>query len=176
MRKIKSKRTTLILRFCTGLGVFFLLSGMAGKPPLVGGPAPHFQLHSLSGSPVGIADYQGKVVLLTFWATWCKPCKQEMPEIQTAYEKLKDQGFVVLALNFGEKGPVAEKLVKEMGLTFPVLLDEDVEVAERHQVVSLPVSFFIDPNGIIKKKVIGGTLTQEEITTIFHELQGTTKS
>ncbi|MFQ5589451.1 MAG: redoxin domain-containing protein, partial [Nitrospiria bacterium] len=151
--------------------IFCFLTGMAKKPPLVGGPAPHFQLNTLNGPSAKISDYQGKVVLLTFWATWCKPCRKEMPEIQASYEALKDQGFVVLAVNFGEKGPVARELVKTMGLTFPVLLDEDVAVAERHQVVSLPVSFFIDPSGIIKKQVFGGTLTKAQITTLVHQLQ-----
>ncbi len=154
----------------TGIMVLCFLTGMAQKPPLVGGPAPHFQLNTLNGRPAKISDFQGNVVLLTFWATWCKPCKKEMPEIQAAYETLKDEGFVVLALNFGEKGQVAEKLVREMNLTFTVLLDEEVEVAERHQVVSLPVSFFIDAQGVIRKKVVGGTLTQEEITQIFYQI------
>jgi len=149
----------------------FLLTGMAAKPPLVGGPAPDFQLDQLNGPSVKMSDYRGKVVLLNFWATWCAPCKKEMPEIQAAYEKLKDKGFVVLALNFGEKPEKAEKLVKKMGLTFPILLDREVEVAERHRVVSLPVTFFIDPNGIIKEQVFGGGLTKDQITEVFHRLR-----
>jgi peroxiredoxin len=147
------------------------LTGMAAKPPLVGGPAPDFHLDQLNGPTSKMSDYRGKVVLLNFWASWCAPCKKEMPEIQAAYEALKDQGFVVLALNFGEEAQIAEKLVRKMGLTFPVLLDTEVEVAERHRVVSLPVTFFIDPNGIIKEQVFGGHLTKDQITTIFRKLQ-----
>lgn len=149
----------------------FLLTGMAAKPPLVGGPAPDFQLDQLNGPSTKMSNYRGKVVLLNFWATWCTPCIKEMPEIQAAYEKLKDEGFVVLALNFGEETEKAEKLVKEMGLTFPILLDREVEVAERHRVVSLPVTFFIDPNGVIKEQVFGGGLTLDQITEAFHRLQ-----
>ncbi len=155
-------------------GIFlalFLLTGMAAKPPLVGGPAPDFQLDQLNGPSTKMSNYRGKVVLLNFWATWCTPCIKEMPEIQAAYEKLKDEGFVVLALNFGEETEKAEKLVKEMGLTFPILLDREVEVAERHRVVSLPVTFFIDPNGVIKEQVFGGGLTLDQITEAFHRLQ-----
>lgn len=154
-----------------------VLTGMAERPPLVGGPAPDFQLDQLAGPPIKMSDYRGKVVLLNFWATWCAPCKKEMPEMQAAYEALKDKGFVILALNFGEKTEKAEKLVKKMGLTFPILLDRDVKVAERHYVVSLPVTFFIDPSGIIKKQVFGGSLTKEQIIEIFKRLRlGKTES
>ncbi len=150
---------------------FTLLTGMAKRPPLIGGLVPQFQLETLSGSPAKISDYRGKVILLNFWASWCTPCKAEMPEIQAAYESFKDKDFVVLGINFGEKPKEAEKLVKEMGLTFPILLDREVEVAERHQVVSLPVTFFIDPKGIIKERVFGGTLTKKDIEAAIQRLQ-----
>lgn len=152
--------------------VFILITGMAARPPLVGGPAPHFQLETLKGTSTAISDYRGKVILLNFWATWCKPCLEEMPEIQAAYEEYKDKDFVVLGVNFGEKPKKAETLVNQMGLTFPILLDRKVEVASRHRVVSLPVSFFIDPNGIIKERVFGGTLTKDDIGSALHRLQG----
>jgi len=155
------------------LAAFFILflTGMAKKPPLVGGPVPHFQLKTLKGTRAKISDYRGKVVLLNFWASWCTPCKKEMPEIQAAYEAYKDQGFVVLGINFGEDSEDAEKLVKEMGLTFPILLDHTVSVAERHNVVSLPVTFFIDPGGIIKEQFFGGNLTQKDIEAAIQRLQ-----
>jgi len=161
------KKSMLITLFL----VLTVLTGMAKRPPLVGGPAPDFQLDQLGGPPIKMSDYRGKVVLLNFWATWCGPCKKEMPEMQAAYEALKDKGFVILALNFGEKAEKAEKLVKEMGLTFPILLDRDIEVAERHRVVSLPVTFFVDPSGIIKEQVFGGSLTRDQIIEVFHRFQ-----
>jgi len=144
---------------------------MAKKPPLVGGPVPHFQLETLGGKPAKISDYRGKVVLLNFWASWCEPCKREMPQIQAAYEAFKDNDFVVLGINFGEDSKDAAKLVKDMGLTFPILLDHKVEVAEKHDVVSLPVTFFIDPRGIIKERVFGGTLTKKDIEAAIGRLQ-----
>ncbi len=158
-------------RLFVALIIFVLLVGMAKKPPLVGGLVPQFQLETLNGASAQISDYRGKVVLLNFWATWCKPCKAEMPEIQAAYEAYKDEGFVVLGINFGEKPEKAQKLVKEMALTFPILLDRDVEVAEQHRVVSLPVTFFIDAKGIIREQIFGGTLTKDQIGEIFHRLQ-----
>ncbi len=170
MNNIKALISKGALLF-VALMVFVFLGGMAKKPPLVGGPVPQFQLDTLKGEAVQISDYRGKVVLINFWATWCKPCKAEMPEIQAAYDAYKDQGFVVLAINFGEKPKKAQKLVKEMGLTFPILLDRNVEVAEQHRVVSLPVTFFIDAKGIIKEQVFGGSLTKDQIGEAFHRLQ-----
>ncbi|MFQ5543108.1 MAG: TlpA family protein disulfide reductase [Nitrospiria bacterium] len=168
MKKSKHKNRGL---FLISVLAFTLLTGMSEKPPLVGGPVPHFQLQTLNGSSVKISDYRGKVVLLNFWASWCTPCKAEMPEIQAAYEAFKDQDFVVLGVNFGEKPKEAKKLVKEMNLTFPILLDKKVEVAERHNVVSLPVTFFIDPSGIIKERLFGGTLTKRDIEAAIQRLQ-----
>lgn len=151
--------------------LLFLLMGMGSRPPQAGSPAPDFTLQDLEGRPVRLADYKGKVVLINFWATWCEPCKKEMPEIQAAYEQHKGEGFVVLGINFGEKPKGAEKLVKAMGLTFPILIDRKVEVAERYGVINLPVTFFIDRDGIIRERVFGGTLTKESIGEIFRRLR-----
>jgi peroxiredoxin len=170
---LKTRRSLLKIPLMMGgiILVFISIMGMASRPPLIGSPAPHFQLVTLNGTPAAISDYRGKVVLLNFWATWCKPCMKEMPVIQAAYEEYKDKDFVVLGVNFGENPEKAETLVKQMGLTFPILLDQEVELASRHQVVSLPVTFFIDPNGIIKERVFGGTLTKEDIGSAFLRLQ-----
>jgi peroxiredoxin len=112
---------------------------------------------------VNLTDYRGKVVLLNFWATWCEPCKKEMPEIQSAYEKFKDRGFVVLSVNFGEDPDPAAAFAHHGRLAFPILLDPNVNVAARYGVVNLPVSFFIDQEGIIQERVFGGTLTEKNI-------------
>ncbi len=161
--------------FVMGLFCWLSLTGMGAKPPLVGGPAPPFTLNDLEGHPVNLMDYQGKVVLLTFWATWCEPCKKEMPEIEAAYEQHKDQGFVVLAINFGENPDPARSFAHHGRLTFPILLDPSVKVASRYGVVSLPVSFFIDSNGLIRERVFGGTLTKEGIAEILQRLSGKMK-
>lgn len=148
-----------------------ILTGMGSKPPQIGGPAADFQAETPQEKPVSPSDYRGKVVLLTFWATWCEPCKKEMPEIEAAYEEHKEEGLVVLAVNFGEKADQAEEFAKKMGLTFPIVVDRRANIAERYGVVSLPVTFFIDPNGIIRERVFGGTLTKESIAEIFGRLK-----
>lgn len=158
----------IILMTCV---VFFLLTGMGAKPPQVGRPAPPFTLSDLEGRPVSLADNNGKVVLLNFWATWCEPCKKEMPEIQAAYEQYKGQGFVVLAVNFGENPDPTASFVHHGRLTFPVLLDRKASVAERYGVTNLPATFFIDPEGIIRERVFGGTLTVKGIGEIVQKLQ-----
>jgi peroxiredoxin len=144
-----------------------LLTGMGSKPPQVSGPAPDFETETPAGEKISLSAYRGKPVLLTFWATWCEPCKKEMPEIQAADEAHKKDGLVVLAVNFGEKAEAAEEFSKKMGLTFPILLDRRANIAERYGVVSLPVTFFIDPGGIIRERVFGGTLTREGIAQIL---------
>jgi peroxiredoxin len=146
---------------------------MGDRPSLVSGPAPPFTLNDLEGRPVNLTDYRGKIVLLNFWATWCEPCKKEMPEMQTAYEQYKDQAFVVLAINFGGKADEASSFAHHGHLTFPILLDPGVKVAARYGVISLPVSFFIDKEGIIRERVFGGGLAADSIGQSIRHLRGT---
>ena len=148
-----------------------LLTGMGARPPAIGVPAPPFETTDLEGRPVALADYRGKVVLLNFWATWCEPCKKEMPEMQAAYEKLHDQGFIVLAVNFGETPDPAGNFAHHGRLTFPILLDRKVKVAASYGIVNLPVSFFIDADGIIRERVFGGTLTADGIEQAVQKIR-----
>jgi peroxiredoxin len=157
-----------LIFLCLGI---FLLTGMGSRPPLVGGPAPPFTLNDVEGRPVSLADYRGKVVLLTFWATWCEPCKKEMPEMHAAYKKLKGSGLIVLAINFGEDASRVADFAHHGRLDFPILSDPSVKVASLYGVVSLPASFFIDPDGIIREQVFGGTLTEKGIGETARRIQ-----
>ena len=137
--------------------------GMASRPPLVGSPAPEFQLENLSGVTQSLEGYRGKVVLLNFWATWCQPCTKEMPAMQSAHTSLHDQGFAVLAVNELEDIKKVREHILEHQHTFDVLLDPDNQVANMYGVVGLPVSVFIDKSGHVRKIIKGGLLTEQLI-------------
>ena len=129
-----------------------------GSSVRVGAPAPDFTLFSLAGPPVSLHEQQGKVVLINFWATWCAPCREEMPALQAAYEKLADQGLVVLGVNWTQVDylPDVEAFVEALGLTFPILLDSDGTVSEDlYQVLGLPTSVLIGRDGTVRAVRIG---------------------
>jgi len=147
------------------MSVCFLgLLGMAGRPPLVGAPAPEIALKNLQGQEVKLSDLRGKIVLLNFWATWCKPCKEEMPAMQASYDKLRDQGFVVLAVNELEDVDRVIEHIRTYRHTFLVVMDHDNHVANRYGVVGLPASFLIDRKGVIREHIFGSLLTEQWIT------------
>lgn len=133
---------------------------MASRPPVVGSPAPDFELPDLKGERVSLSEYRGRIVLLNFWATWCKPCVKEMPAMQKVYDDLRDQGFVVLAVNELEDEQRVRAHISDHGHTFPVLLDHDNRVANMYGVRGLPVSVFVDESGRVADYVKGGLLTE----------------
>ena len=152
--------------------VLLSLLGMAGRPPLVGGPAPEIALKDLQGHEVKLSDLRGKTVLLNFWATWCKPCKEEMPAMQACYDKLRGQGLVVLAVNELEDTEKVIEHIRTHGHTFPVVMDHDNQVANRYGVVGLPASFLIDRQGIVRERIFGSLLTEQRIAELFQQHQG----
>ena len=145
------------------------LLGMAARPPLIGGPAPEFTLKDLQGREVKLSDFHGKVVLLNFWATWCKPCKEEMPAMQASYDRLRDQGFVVLAVNELEDTEKVAEHIRAYGHTFPVVMDHNDAVASKYGVVGLPASFLIDRQGIVRERIFGSLLTEQRITEMVKQ-------
>ena len=114
-----------------------------------------FKLKDLNGKEVSLSDFKGKRVFLNFWASWCPPCKAEMPEMEDLYKETKDSDLVILAVNLGENKSTVEKFIKDNNYTFPVLLDNNNEAAVNYRVVSIPTSFFIDKDGTIVDKHIG---------------------
>jgi peroxiredoxin len=154
-------------------GVVLLgLMGMASRLPLVGGPAPEITLTNLQGQEIRLSDLRGKVVLLNFWATWCKPCKEEMPAMQASYDNLREQGFVVLAVNELEDTEKVIEHVRKHGHTFPVVMDHDNVVANHYGVVGLPASFLVDRQGIVREKIFGSLLTEERIADLVRRYGG----
>jgi len=143
--------------------------------PEVGYPAPGFTLEMVGGgNVVNLSDYKGKVVLLNFWASWCFPCRKEMPSMQELYQIFKDRNFEILAVNLDKFGK--EKVlsfVSNYGLTFPILLDEDMKTALSYEVRNIPTSYIIDKEGIIKEKIIGEKhWTEPEIVNKIETLMG----
>jgi len=125
-----------------------------GKPH----PAPNFSAPTLGGGTTSLADYQGKVIILDFWATWCPPCRMEMPGFQAIYEKYKDKGLVILAANTSnETVRVIKPFVVENHLTFPILFGPEIGKISRAYDAgqSIPVSFIIDRKGNIRDKLVG---------------------
>lgn len=127
--------------------------------PQIGFAAPDFTLKDLNGNTVKLSNFRGKPVYLNFWASWCPPCKAEIPEIQKFYQQNKDK-VAVLAVNitFNDKVSDVVNLLKTNNANFPVLLDANGNspVADAYQVYGIPVSFFIDKNGIIRATHVGG--------------------
>jgi peroxiredoxin len=124
------------------------------RPTLTGTPqarAPDLVLTSLDGEPVRLSELRGKVVLLNFWATWCPPCKAEMPDLQALYREHGDaRDFVVVGVNFQEPAGPVEAFVKQYELSFPVWLDAGGEAGAKLGVRGLPVTFIIDREGFIR--------------------------
>jgi peroxiredoxin len=153
-----------------GLGVvliatsaYFILKNV--KPPAdlatipikVSFSAPDLTLIDLQGVSRSLADYRGRVVLVNLWATWCPPCKEEMPALQSFYNEHRDQGFVVIAINDGDPTGDVLQFVKDYRLTFPVWLDPTYMATEQaFRTLNLPSSFVIDRNGTVRLQWVGG--------------------
>ncbi len=120
-----------------------------------GEPTPLFSAKNLHGEMVNLADYRGKLVVLNFWATWCGPCRSEMPAIEAASERYRGQPVVFVGVNVQESAELAAKFVEEFKLTFSILLDPSGTVSGVFRVRSLPSTFFIDQAGILREQFTG---------------------
>ena len=167
------KSKTVIAAFIVMAVLLGLTDGwsMGSRVPVVGTPAEDFQLVDLNGKLQSLSEYRGKIVLLNFWATWCKPCTTEMPAMQTTYDKLREKGFIVLAVNELEDDAKVREHIKQYGHTFPVLMDRDNKVANQFGVFGLPVSVFIDGSGVVREYIKGGLLTEQKIYDVVARMQ-----
>jgi peroxiredoxin len=125
--------------------------------PEEGHLAPDFTLKTLEGHTVRLSELRGqKVVLINFWATWCPPCRIEMPAMQQIYSEYKAKGLEILAVNIeSDAQEEIRDFVKELRLTFPILLDPDMKITRNFRLIGLPVSILIDRQGVIRAKIVG---------------------
>lgn len=149
-------------------------AGGAPLTPVTGNPpAPDFTLPDTDGNPVKLADLRGKVVLLNFWATWCPPCREEMPSMQSLWEDLAEEAFVMLAVNVGEDDDEVFAFTNEFPtpLGFPILMDKNSALLGDYPVIGLPTSFIIDKQGNMAYKTVGGREWDDpEVREILREL------
>ena len=148
-------------------------TGVNSAPaPVAGAPAPDFTLKTLDGGEASLAQFRGQPVLINFWASWCPPCRLEMPDLVRAYEAHKAEGFVLLGINltFQDSLPDVRAFVQEFHMTFPVLLDEKGEVTQSlYRLMGLPLSVFVNREGIIVRVQIGA-MTGEQIDQFVAEI------
>jgi thiol-disulfide isomerase/thioredoxin len=175
----KSNFFSLALILLTSIWAIFTAAtnqenaGEIYSAPQKGFIAPDFVLNDLSGKEYQLSSLQGNIIIVNVWASWCKPCQYEMPAMQEIYEKYKDSGLILLAVNNTYQDNVSDVLefVSENNLTFPILLDVEGFVSDQYQVQALPSTFFIDKAGKISEIVIGGPMSETLIESKIKELQ-----
>lgn len=144
---------TIFIFYLALLTLLLILSGCSGVGK--GSEAPDFTLTDLEGKRVTLSDLRGKNVFLKFWTSWCDPCKDEMPDLVQIQQEYQEQDLVVLTVNTGEDQDTVKKFIEENGYTFQVLLDSDLTVARLYNTSNIPVSFFINKEGIVVEKKEG---------------------
>ena len=149
--------TVIIVGFVTAGGLLAVKLAPDMFPITIGSTAPGFDASDLhSGDEVALADYDGEVVLLNIWATWCAPCVKEMPALQRLHTELADEGLHIVAVSVDDGSlKKVKNFVEEFGLTFTILHDTPRTLERTYQTTGLPESFVIDRHGVIIKKIIG---------------------
>jgi cytochrome c biogenesis protein CcmG, thiol:disulfide interchange protein DsbE len=140
--------------------------------PREGFPAPDFSLGLLGGGNVTLSELRGKPVVINVWASWCPPCRAEMPALEKAYRTYKEMGVVVIGVNttYQDSKTDAAAFVQELGLTFPIALDQDGAMSNNYLITGLPTTFFVDSQGIIRTVIVGGPMSGAVIQTNIEAL------
>ena len=120
-----------------------------------GALAPDFLLGRLDGSELRLSDLRGQPVVLNFWATWCAPCRKEIPQFVDAYERHRGEGLVIVGVNMQEGKGIVRPYAEDFGMTFPIAIDVDGEVADAYRILGLPTTYFIDREGIVRSVFTG---------------------
>lgn len=159
----------LLIIFILGIGWIFLSASPSGNAtegsisaPHSGFLAPSFSLQGLDGKLYTLSDFRGQAVLINFWASWCPPCRAEMPDMQKVFDSYHDQGFTILSINSTTQDTEANviQFVQSYNLNFPVLFDNAGYATQAYQITALPTSFFLDREGIIQEVIVGGPIPE----------------
>ncbi len=163
-----------MLKRAAQLGLLALSIGAAGAADLklwTGGPTPVLALKDLDGRVRQLSDYRGRVILVNFWATWCAPCRDEMPSIQALKEKLAGKPFAVLAVNLDEPEPRIRKFLSQVKVDFTILLDSEKRAAKAWNARILPASYIIGPDGRVRYTLVGEiNWANEHVVALISEL------
>jgi peroxiredoxin len=179
---MQHKRRFTVLFFNVLLFAFFIAGceNIAGMKKItkmeIGKPAPDFVLQDVSGSNWKLSSLKGKVVFVNFWATWCKPCRDEMPSMVALNEAMAGKPFQMLAIVFNDDLDMASSFARRLGVTFPVLANPGSELTEAYMITGVPETFIIDVNGILRHKFIGPyNWDTQEMRNLVQELFNTPK-
>ena len=134
----------------TGFALAVLATSSLAASDLAGLPAPDFALKSSTGENLRLSEYRGDVVMINFWATWCGPCRQEMPLLDQLYSRYERVGFSLLGVNIDDDTERAMDMIKELGVSFPVLFDSRKEVSQLYDVDAMPVTVLVDREGTVR--------------------------
>ena len=143
-------RAVLRARLIAVLAMFVVLQPLAVSADIVGKPAPDFALRSLKGPSVRLSEYLGEVVIINFWATWCGPCRQEMPLLDELYGKYQLAGLIMLSVNIDENAEPAIEMAQTLKVSYPVLFDARKEVSRAFEVSAMPVTVLVDRAGVVR--------------------------
>jgi thiol-disulfide isomerase/thioredoxin len=139
------QRNLIVLLACLST-----LLSFAAAADIVGQPAPDFALRSMKGPPMRLSEHLGEVVIINFWATWCGPCRQEMPLLDELYGKYQRAGLVLLSVNIDEAAEPAIEMAQTLRVSYPVLFDTRKEVSRAYDVSAMPVTVLVDRAGVVR--------------------------
>lgn len=155
----------IILAVVLLVGGFAIGNSLFSKSVVLkkGDKPPDFRLAGLDNKVHEWKDYEGKPLIVNFWGTFCPPCRNEMPALQKQYEKWNSQGLELIGINLSEDRLTAESFIRQVGVSFPILMDKDKKTEKAYGLKQYPTTFFIGRSGKIQEVVIGGLLTEDEI-------------
>lgn len=134
--------------------------------------APDFLLETLDGSDMRLSDLRGKAVVINFWATWCKPCRKEIPELVAAYEAYRERGLIILGVNMQEGKSIVRPFAEDFGMNFPILIDRDGEVGGSYRLLGLPTTYFVDRAGVVRSVFTGPFQEKQRGTNVQAAIEG----